>query len=230
MDEELKRLCLQVVGNPLADKSVDALVELLAAGEPELASHIREFLASGQTYPYGFVRNRDWLDRFGRQYIIVRVIPRAVAVRFACECAENALVHLEARYPSEHGPRRLIDCVKAWVAGKGTKKSIRIALLEVEALASKMDSEWNAAFRKAEFTSRPGFETDETQRLLLAIDLVAFAAQSAGLSKNPFAWLKSIDQAYVQHAEIESTGMGKRGWTKAIKWQLRRLADLISEN
>jgi hypothetical protein len=202
-----------------------ALIKAVATQDPAMADHLRQFRATGQTYPYGFVWSAGSIELQGTQYVIVRAIPKPLGVRFACGCARQVLPYLEHAYPAEQSPRQLIELVEAWLTGSVAKTVVRKKLDELTEFASRIDREWHRAYGRGEFDSIPRAEQDLSQQPLFAVDVVGYAAQSVGLSKSNTAWLKSIDLTASGHIEVESIGQGRRG--RAKQWQLKHLAELI---
>jgi hypothetical protein len=199
----------------------------VAAHDPGMADHLRQFRATGQSYPYGFVWGAEAIESRGTQYMVVRAIPKPLGVRFACGCARQVLPYLEEAHPAERSPRELIELVEEWLSGSVTKKAIRTKLNELTAFAGRIDREWHRAYGSGEFDSLTRPELDLSQRPLLAVDVVGYAAQSVGLSKSSTAWLTSIDRTVDGLMEVESIGRGKRGASRARNWQLKFLAELI---
>jgi hypothetical protein len=223
----VKQRCLALLRDASDGRAMTALVNAVADHDPAMADHLRQFRATGQSYPYGFVWSTESVELRGVQYVIVRAIPKPLGVRFACGCARQVLPYLEESHPDERSPRELIALVEAWVAGSVTKKAIRAKLEKMSEFASRIDREWHRAFGSGQFDSMPRPELDVSQRPLLAVDVVGHAAQSVGLSKSSTAWLVSIDLVADGHMEVESIGRGKRGVRRARNWQLKFLADLI---
>src|SRR3954469_25077827 len=96
-----------------------------------MADHLRQFRATGQSYPYGFVWSRESIDLRGTQYMVVRAAPKPLGVRFACGCARQVLPYLEQSHSAERSPREVIELVEAWAAGSVTKKVVRAKLDEL---------------------------------------------------------------------------------------------------
>jgi hypothetical protein len=118
VDEALKRRCLAVLRDPSNARLMTALVSAVARHNPAMADHLRQFRATGQTYPYGFMRGPEFVELSGTQYVIVRAIPKPLGVRFACACARQVLPYLEEAHPAEPSPRDLIELAEAWAAGR----------------------------------------------------------------------------------------------------------------
>jgi hypothetical protein len=204
-----------------------ALVNAVRDHDAAMADHLQRFRETGQSYAYGFVWGAEAVELPGTQYIIVRAIPKPLGVRFACGCARQVLPYLEDSHPDERSPQELIELVEAWVAGSVTKKAIRARLEELAEFASRIDREWHRAYGSGQFDSMPHRELELSQRPLLTVDVVGYAAQSVGLSKNSTAWLGSIDRTADGHMEVKSIGRGKGGVRRARSWQLKFLAKLI---
>lgn len=227
VNEAMTRLCLAVLRNPSNSRAITALVNGVAQHDQGMADHLRQFRATGQSYPYGFVWGAESIELRGTQYIILRAIPKPLGVRFACGCARQVLPYIEESHPAERSPRELIGLVEGWASGSVTKKAIRSKLDELIEFAGRIDREWHCAYRVGQLYSLRRRKRDLSQRPLLAADVVGYAAQSVGLSKNNTSWLKSIDRTADAHMQVESTGRGKRGVERARIWQLKFLAELI---
>jgi hypothetical protein len=227
VDETVKRRCLSVLRDLSDARAMTALVNVVECHDPVMADHLRQFRATGQSYPYGFVWGAESVELRGTQYVVIRAIPKPLGIRFACGCARQVLQYLDEAHPAERSPLELIELVEAWASGSVTKKVIRAKLTELTEFASRIDREWHRAYGSGQFDSMPRPELDLSQRPLFAVDVVGYAAQSVGLSKSSTAWLASIDRTAHEHMEVESIGQGKRGVRRARNWQLKFLAELI---
>jgi hypothetical protein len=189
---------------------MNALVKEVANGDRPMAEHLRQFLATGQTHPYGFVWTTGGIELQGTQYVVVRVLPKLLGVRFACRCARAVFPYLEEAHPSERSPQELIELVEAWPSRTVTKTQIREKWVKLGEFGSRISEEWYRAYGEGKFDAMSSAERNLSQRPKFAVDVVGNAAQSVGLSKSSTAWLRSIDRTVDSHFEVESIGKGKR--------------------
>lgn len=227
MDKTVKQRCLAVLRNPSNARAMTALVNIVARQDAHMAEHLRQFRATGQSRPYGFVWGERPIELRGTQYIIVRAIPKPLGVQFACRCALQVLPYLEESHPNERSASELIELVEQWLSGTATKKAIQTKSAELGKFGVRINRQWHHAFGSGEFDSLPRPELDLSQRPLFCVEVVGYAAQSVGLSKSKTAWLIGIDRTAESHMETEFVGRGKRGVSWARKQQLKFLAELI---
>lgn len=151
-------------------------------------------------------------------------------MRFLVLCEADVLSFIEEAHPSEKSPRGLVETIDAWLSNDMSKKEVKGKLEALVTFASRIDGEWHVANTEGRFDSLSQPEYNLTQRLLSAVDVVGYAAQSVGLTKNRHAWLKSCDQTADAHIDARSIVTGKKGIQRARKWQLAKLAELIERS
>jgi hypothetical protein len=227
MTKKLKEMCLRLLRNPADKEALEHLVKLIDLENPGLADHLTNFRSTGQTYPFGLVWSESMVKVQGVQYIMVRIVPKALAVLFACVCARRVLPFFEEQYPSEKRPREMIGLIEEWTDHKTTKKAIKEKLAEVQDYARGIDRQWHVAYGEGQFDTLPRKELDLSQRPLFALEVILRVAGTVGLSRSSTAWLSCVDETASLCVEAESIGADKNTQERATVWQRCRLAELI---
>jgi hypothetical protein len=195
--------------------------------KPPLGGRLRAFVERGAIEPCGFILSNEAKELIEIPYVVVRIVPLHLSVRFACECAEYVIPLFEQAHPDEREPRELVKLVEAWTEKKATKKAVREKLAKVQEIANRIDREWHKAYAEGAFNSLSKPELDLTNRPLFAIDVVL--ATAASVVAPPRTALSNVDEAMNKCIEAETVGSSKGDPRAKVDWMVKRLLALVND-
>jgi hypothetical protein len=229
MNENIKEQCLRLLQHPEDKLILERLIEVASHEDPASGARLRDFVDRGAVEPHGFILSNKAKELILVPYVVVRVMPLHLAVRFACECAEKVLPLFEQAHPNQKEPRELVELVKAWTEKKATKKVVKDKLSLVQVIATKIDKEWHRACAEDGFSSLPKGGLDLTNRPLFAIDVV-LANAGAVVAPSKLA-LSNVDEAANKCIEAEAAGgTTERDRRVVVRWMIKRLHYLVIRN
>jgi hypothetical protein len=227
MNDHMKKHCLRLLRHPTDQSAMRALIEAVEEEAPLLATRLRDFVERGAMEPEGFILSEKMKELVKVPFVVIRIIPKPIAVRFACECAKKVLPLFEDVHPGEAEPRTLVEIVEAWTHGKATKTAVRDKLSQVQEFANNIDREWHTKYAEGAFDSLPKRDFELTNQPLFVIDVILAAA--GAVIAAPDAALSNVDEVVCKCIEIESIDGDTGKLSATVAWQITYLEVLIDK-
>lgn len=225
MNDHMKRHCLRLLRHTTDKSALHALIEAVEEEAPLLATRLRDFVERGAMEPEGFILSEKMKELVKVPFVVIRIIPKPIAVRFACGCAKKVLPLFEGAHPGKAEPRTLIEMVEAWTLGNATTTAVRDKLNQVQEIANNIDREWHTKYAEGAFDSLPKRDFDLTNQPLFVIDVILAAAGAVVAA--PHAALSNVDEVICKCIEIESIDGDAGNRSATVAWQIAHLAVLI---
>jgi hypothetical protein len=228
VESELRQLCVSVLISPSDPCALERLLIHVEGQDSALASRLRSFLDTGVTEAAGYTRIGHEQPFTKVMYVVLRLVPKKCAVRFACACAERVLPKIEQFFPSELGFRELILVVQSWINDEATEDMVLAKLNEVQKDAIRLDREWETGLNQDRFNARTEREMRENGLAVVALDVILCAA-GAVTAKNPACCIDCVEESAIRCIEVDEGTV--RWWegTSTKTWQLGRLAEYVRD-
>lgn len=224
MNALVKEKCLAVLSGPYDTQSLLELAEAVESIDGVLAQSFRDFVVSGKMMPSGYILSDDARHLVGIQYVVVRLLKKDSAIRYACSCASRVIPMLQKK--AEKLATQLVNCIQHCLETKKAPDACSALFSRFQSLADTISERWHRTLGTGEHDSLTPEQLAVSNRPLLAADLV-LAATSAAAPDSTADWLASVDDVsslLIECEQINSTVVASQ---ETAMWERQVLADLV---